>query len=174
MKVLVTGFGNFGTVNENPSEVLVKQLKSKYKDVEVFVFKGYKSIDDNLDALMTEHRPDVVLMFGLARKTHYVRLERIAKRPDRVTGTEQYRSTLPLAQIYKELTNKNIEVQYSDSAGSYWCNYLFYKVCQLRHADKTLMHGFIHIPDLSKYESAYKQELDLVTLGSTILNSVAK
>ena len=127
MSILVTGFEIFGNISENPSETLVKILNSNTK-VATFIFKGYKDIDDNLDSLLAEHNPDVILMFGLASKTPYVRLEQSAKRPPNISGEEQYPSTLPLAKIYDHLFDKGIEVRYSDSAGMYWCNYLFYKV----------------------------------------------
>ncbi len=173
MNILVTGFEDFGNVTENPSETLVNLLKQKYGDIETFIFKGYRSIDDNLNILLAKHNPDVVLMFGLASKTPYVRLERVATLPDKTKGEKSYSTRLPLKEIYTNIVSKDIEVKYSDSAGSYWCNYLFYKVCQLKSEDKTSLYGFIHIPNLSKYESVYKKNLDLSLLGSSILDSFA-
>lgn len=171
MNILVTGFGNFGNTTENPSQILVKLLKQKYDGLDTFIFKDYKSINDNVESLL-HHKPDIILMFGLASKTPYVRLEQNARRPDKLDGEEQYLGKLPLEKIYASLSDKNIEVRYSDSAGSYLCNYLFYKVCRLRRHNKSSQHGLIHIPSPSVYEQKYKKKLDLITLGTAVLDFV--
>lgn len=174
MNILVTGFGEFGNITENPSETLVSLLKQNHSKVDTYIFKGYKDIDDNLSSLLAKHKPNIVLMFGLASKTPYIRLERIARRPAKLIGEDHYPCTLPLSKIYKNLSDNGIEVQYSDSAGSYWCNYLFYKVCQSKYQDSSTLYGLIHIPNPSAYEQKYKKKLDLTTLGFIILDSVAK
>ena len=118
--LLITGFSNFGKVKNNPSETLVNFLKHKYQNkIDTYIFKGYKDIDDNL-GLLLEKSPTTVIMFGLASRTPYIRLEQVAKRPSRLkTGEKQYQGNLPLRVIYTKFVNNKIRVAYSNSAGDY-------------------------------------------------------
>jgi len=169
--LLITGFTNFGKVENNPSEILVNLLKQKYQNnIDCYIFKGYKDIDDNLEHLLSKS-PTTVIIFGLASKTPYVRLEKVAKIPSRLkTGEKQYRSNLPLREIYMKLVENNIRVAYSNSAGDYWCNYLFYKVSSAREHNQKYKQGFIHIPNLDAYNSINAKELNLLNFGSTIVD----
>lgn len=171
-QLLITGFSNFGSIRDNPSEILVNLLKRRYGDtIAVAIFKSYKDIDNSLEALITQTKPKAIVMFGLASKTPFVRLEQIARRPREVSlGEEQFESTLPLRKLYESLADQDIAVSYSNDAGDYWCNYLFYKVCELRQNDKSSVHGLVHIPNLQKYKSSYAKELDLLKLGVTVVD----
>lgn len=169
--VLVTGFSNFGNVTNNPSEKLVKLLAKQVNSINTYIFKGYKDIDENLQVVLNEFRPEIVIMFGLASRTPFVRLERFAVHKDNLEGEIQYESTLPLNRIYQHLISQRIETQYSDNSGSYWCNYLFYKAGSFLSNSDTI-YGFIHIPEPEKYKKTYGRNLDLFNLGITILDSV--
>lgn len=170
-KILVTGFGNFGNIDSNPSETLVNLLERKY-GINTYIFKGYEDIDDNLKQLLDRYTPAVILMFGLASRTPYIRLEQIANRPDKLDGQKIYRSTLPLRSIFENLVNNGFETAYSNDAGKYYCNYLFYKVSQLNVKKSHLQYGLVHIPKTDKYEFVYKKQLDLLKLGSTIVDAL--
>lgn len=169
-KILVTGFSNFGNSKDNPSERLVYELKHQRPEINVRIFKGYKDIDQSLESALNKYRPKVVLMFGLASRTPFVRLERVAKRPSKAKGKKLLNTTLPLKNIHDTLSSNGIVVDYSSDAGSYWCNYIFYKTCQLRKRDKDSVHGFIHIPNPAKYEKTFKKPLELTNLGLLTLD----
>lgn len=173
--ILVTGFSNFGTVKNNPSEILVNSLKQKYADkIDTYIFKGYKDIDCSLTELLNKS-PKIVIMFGLASRTPYVRLEQIAKKPNNISSSvEFYKNKLPLNKFYTELLKNNIAVAYSKDAGNYWCNYLFYKVSSLRNNNDNYTQGLIHIPDTNKYTKANNTSLNLLDFGSILINTLLK
>ena len=170
--MLVTGFSNFGSVVSNPSETLVNLLKLKYADsIDIHIFKGYKDINTSLENLLNQTKPKVIVMFGLASRTPFIRLEQTARRPKELAaGDEWHQTTLPLTKLYESLTDNDIAASYSNNAGSYWCNYLFYKVCELREKDKSSTHGLVHIPSLQTYKNTYGKELDLLIFGATIVD----
>ena len=112
-------------------------------------------------------------MFGLASRTPYIRLEQVAKRPKQIKlGEKQYRDKLPLRKIYMKLVENNFRVAYSNNAGDYWCNYLFYKVSALRSKDKNKYQGLIHIPNLDKYKEVNGKELNLLNFGLSIVDLI--
>jgi pyrrolidone-carboxylate peptidase len=172
MHILVTGFNNFGSINNNPSKQLVDELSKYYKDqIITYVFEcKYDEIDRQLPILLNKYRPGVIIMFGLANRSNVVRIEKKAKLPTRLRSfnfKKLYSSTLPNEKIYTRLKSVNIATKYSTDAGSYYCNYLFYKVCTLTKTNN--IHGFIHIPNKNLYYKLAGTELDLFSLGKNIV-----
>ena len=97
--VLVTGFGPFPGAPYNPTGPLVTRLarlrRPGLAGVTVIghVFAtSYAAVDRELPWLIARHRPDVVLMFGLAARTRGLRIETRARNalallPDAGGGT---------------------------------------------------------------------------------------
>ncbi len=86
LRILVTGFGVFPGAPFNPTQPLVKRLlrlrRPAFSDVELtgHIFPvTYKAVDRELPQLLTKHRPQALLMFGLANRTPYVRIETRAR-----------------------------------------------------------------------------------------------
>ncbi|MBE0701884.1 MAG: pyroglutamyl-peptidase I, partial [Afipia sp.] len=86
IRVLITGFGPFPGAPYNPTKKLVERLarlpRPAFSDVERIghVFPvSYRAVDAQLPALLAQHEPDVLLMFGLATRTPYVRIETRAR-----------------------------------------------------------------------------------------------
>lgn len=84
--VLVTGFGPFPGAPFNPTGPLVEKLlrlrRPAFADANLIghVFRtSYAAVDAELPALLKRHRPDVVLMFGLAARTPFLRIETCAR-----------------------------------------------------------------------------------------------
>ena len=80
--ILITGFGPFPGAPFNPTEALVRRLGARRRpalaDVRriVHVFPtSYAAVDRDLPGLLARHQPDVLLMFGLAARTPFVRIE---------------------------------------------------------------------------------------------------
>lgn len=80
--VLLTGFGPFPGARFNPSGPLAHGLarirRPAFADVRLIghVFATrYRAVDDELPALVVRHKPDAVLMFGLATRARHVRIE---------------------------------------------------------------------------------------------------
>src|SRR5258708_36388974 len=86
LRILITGFGPFPGAPYNPTQPLVNRLlrlrRPAFSDVEL---KGhifpvtYVAVDRELPQLLAKHKPDALLMFGLASRMSYVRIETRAR-----------------------------------------------------------------------------------------------
>ena len=167
-RVLITGFPPFPGAPVNPTQWLIETLQpADLNHVcelrSAIVPVDYAKVGDALNMLASEFDPHIVINFGLAAEAKGIRLERVARNeiaPNRVDnsgesptrkticdGEEELASGLPLETIADELERHNISVQWSDDAGGYLCNYIFYLgragLCQALNAQMT---GFIHVP----------------------------
>jgi pyroglutamyl-peptidase len=86
IRILVTGFGPFPGAPFNPTMPLVKRLtelrRPAFDDVELtgHIFHvTYATVDRELPELVARHRPQALLMFGLAGRTDHVRVETRAR-----------------------------------------------------------------------------------------------
>lgn len=165
-KILITGFEPFGGASINPALEAVNKLadceleNGKIVVCEVPVTR-YESIDTVIAAI-EEHQPDVVITVGQAGGRTAITPERVAINVDdfRIKdnggfqpvdepivegGPDAYFSTLPIKAITASLQEKGIPCQVSNTAGTFVCNHLFYGI-QHYLADKSIRHGFVHIP----------------------------
>ena len=74
--ILVTGFGPFPGAPFNPTGPLVQRLTRMQRPVlaEVKILAhvfptSYAAVDRDLPKLLAKHKPDALLMFGLATRT---------------------------------------------------------------------------------------------------------
>lgn len=169
-RILITGFSTFPGAPFNPTERLVGALSAAPASLgglgeihtEVLAVE-YESVPQRIDALGSAFSPEVAIHFGLSEKARGFTLERRARNaiaPDRVdnTGAQpeatmivpdggDVDSRLPLQDIHDALVARRLPVSWSDDAGGYLCNYLFYLSCgRLRPAFAPEMAGFIHVP----------------------------
>ena len=86
LRILVTGFGPFPGAPYNPTQPLVARLtrlrRPAFADVELshHIFPvTYKAVDRELPLALAQHQPHALLMFGLASRTGYVRVETRAR-----------------------------------------------------------------------------------------------
>ena len=124
----------------------------------------FAAADRRIRRLIREFRPEAVLCLGVAPKRDQISLERVALNldddslPDNAgrrragrrivpSGPAAYWSTLPLERMRKQLERQGIPVSYSNHAGTYLCNHVFYVA---RHEIERLGNGapcgFIHVP----------------------------
>jgi pyroglutamyl-peptidase len=78
--ILITGFGRFPGAPFNPSGPLALALAKRRRPAldgirrAVHIFEtSYAAVDRDLPKLIGRHKPDIVLMFGLAARTPSVR-----------------------------------------------------------------------------------------------------
>jgi pyroglutamyl-peptidase len=157
-KILLTGFEPFDNHTTNSSETIVKALVERLKFDSLILPVSYKSSIQALNQHLGKKKYDFILMFGQADRER-VCLERVAlnlkdaKIPDcdgifasgdRIDskGENAIFSELPLSQWIE-----NSEMIISNSAGTYVCNLLYYKVLQGSYGKKCL---FVHLPILKK------------------------
>jgi len=110
-------------------------------------------------------KPDVVLCVGQAEDRPGFSLEQIAvnlddaripdndgqepqRRPVIAGGPHSLDSTLPLSTILHDLESADIPAEFSQSAGSFVCNHVFYGLMHLLSERPGVRGGFIHIPCL--------------------------
>ena len=170
-RILITGFQPFPGAPYNPTEKLVARLlrlrRPALDDIERIghIFPvTYSAVDRELPALIAAHRPDALLMFGLASRTPFVRIETRARNtvtqiwPDAehtevlsrtiVDGAEATRRfgshTL---KLLRAALKTGIDARPSLSAGSYLCNYLSWRAIEATRASGgPRLAAFIHIP----------------------------
>jgi pyroglutamyl-peptidase len=171
-RVLVTGFSVFPGAPLNPTEHLIPLIEAERDryaalcEIVTDVYPvDYQSLPMRLQAACRERGPDIAIHFGLSARAQGITIERVARnalgvgRPDNTgfspaqahiaVGGEDYPSTLPVDALYENLAAAGLPVSYSDDAGDYLCNYIFYlaraKSCPGFAPD---MAGFIHVPPL--------------------------
>ncbi len=173
MRVLVSGFEPFAGGKINPTEKIVESIQKDeipYPNeitlesivLPVRFIDSYECLKEKINTF----NPDVIIAFGLASDRAAIELEEIAvntihsnipdnsgtiisKSPINQTGPEFYKSTLPLLGIEAKLKQEGLPVNLSKSAGTFVCNYLFYRMME-DNQDTQRLCGFIHVPHLAE------------------------
>jgi pyroglutamyl-peptidase len=71
-------------------------------------------------------------------------------------GPAWYAATLPHHQVSRALTARRIPHQYSEDAGGFVCNHVFYRACrEIAQSGRETLCGFIHFPDAVDLESGW-------------------
>lgn len=157
-RILITGFRPFPGAPYNPTEKLVDRLlrlrRPMLDDIERIghVFPvTYSAVDRELPALIAAHHPDALLMFGLATRTPFVRIETRARNtvtqlwPDAdhaqvrsrtiVAGSDSTRRFGPHTfKLLRAAQQTGIDARASLSAGYYLCNYLSWRAIEATRA----------------------------------------
>jgi pyroglutamyl-peptidase len=147
--ILITGFGRFLGSPVNPSGEIATRLAKRRRPAlagtrrvaHVFATR-YDAVDRELPALLAQEKPAIVVMFGVAGRARQVRIEeraqnRIALFPDagRLRPPGQtialhrgaVRNPLSLHRLVKAARSTGIAAVRSRNAGSYLCNYLYWR-----------------------------------------------
>jgi pyroglutamyl-peptidase len=173
LRILITGFGPFPGAPFNPTMKLVDRLthlrRPAFDDVELasHIFHvTYATVDRELPQLLKQHRPHALLMFGLADRTHFLRVETRARNavttifPD-ADGTRVGKGSIAAdadAMIFGPHTAKllraalatGIDARASRDAGAYLCNYLSWRAIEATQQDSgPELAAFIHVPLLA-------------------------
>jgi len=187
LRILVTGFEPFPGAPYNPTPPLVKRLmrlrRPALADVELssHIFPvTYRAVDCELPELLQRHRPQALLMFGLAARTSWVRVETRARNavtmlwPDadhaRVRkgsisgGTDAMMFGPHTAKLLRAARGTGIDARASRNAGSYLCNYLSWRAIEATCCDGgPLLAAFIHVPLLAREGTSRQKGLERIT-----------
>ncbi|MCK9909178.1 pyroglutamyl-peptidase I [Microbacteriaceae bacterium K1510] len=168
--ILVTGFGPFPGAPYNPTEVLVHALgklrRPALRDVTIVthVFPtSYAAVDRELPALLAKHKPDAVLMFGLAARTKYIRIETRARNalalmPDATSASLRrsqiareapaaQRLSAPVRQLLAAARQARLPAALSPDAGRYLCNYVSWRATEAAGQPwGPRLVAFVHVP----------------------------
>src|SRR5690242_46490 len=202
LRILITGFGPFPGAPFNPTQPLVSRLlrlrRPAFDDIEFssHIFPvTYKAVDRELPQLLATHRPQALLMFGLAARTQFMRIETRARnavtvlwpdadhaclRKGSINGDAQARMFGPhTAKLLRAALGTGVDARASRDAGSYLCNYLSWRAIEAtRRDDGPHLAAFIHVPLLARDGTAAKPEgislEDLVDAGEAMLAELVK
>lgn len=167
--ILVTGFGPFPGAPFNPTgplvEWLVRMRRPGPADVNIVahVFPtSYAAVERELPKLIVKHKPDALLMFGLAPRAKTIHIETracnaVALLPDASGAARTMKiapggpSTValpaPTMRLQSAVRAARVPVVRSYDAGRYLCNYLCW-----RGTEATTKPGgprlaaFVHVP----------------------------
>lgn len=185
LRVLVTGFGPFPGAPYNPTMPLVERLmqlrRPAFDDVALssHIFHvTYATVDRELPQLLAKRRPHALLMFGLAQRTPYLRVETRARNavttiwPD-ADGTRVRKRSIAhendalmfgphTAKLLRAALATGIDARASRDAGSYLCNYLSWRAIEAtQRNDGPHLAAFIHIPLLARDGAAKPGRISL-------------
>ncbi len=202
LRILITGFGPFPGAPFNPTMPLVERLmqlrRPAFDDVAraSHIFHvTYATVDRELPQLLAKHRPQALLMFGLATRTPYLRVETRARNavttiwPD-ADGTRVRKGSIAAdedalmfgphtARLLRAALATGIDARASRDAGSYLCNYLSWRAIEsTQHDDGPHLAAFVHVPLLARDGTAAKPggiNLEgLVDAGEVMLSELVK
>jgi pyroglutamyl-peptidase len=192
LRILITGFGPFPGAPFNPTMPLVARLlqlrRPAFSDVE---FSGhifpvtYVAVDRELPQLLAKHKPDALLMFGLASRTPHLRIETRARnavtmlwpdaahtsvRKGSIMGSADAKMFGPhTAKLLRAALGTGIDARASRDAGSYLCNYLSWRAIEATRADDgPRLAAFVHVPPLARDGSRRKGTQHRVTLEELV------
>ncbi|WP_316238697.1 pyroglutamyl-peptidase I [Bradyrhizobium sp. SZCCHNR1015] len=192
LRLLITGFGPFPGAPSNPTMPLVKRLAALRRpaladvDISSHIFHvTYDTVDRELPALIAERRPHALLMFGLAGRTSYLRIETRARNavtttfPDAdrhvarkgliVPGAHPISFGPHMSRLLRAARATGIDARASRDAGSYLCNYLSWRAIEAtRAADGPRLAAFIHIPPLPRSGTVLPQGSPRITLDALV------
>jgi pyroglutamyl-peptidase len=203
LRILITGFGPFPGAPFNPTMALVKRLtqlrRPAFADVELtgHIFHvTYTTVDRELPELVARHRPQALLMFGLADRTAHLRIETRARNavttlfPDAdrnrarkgsiMDGADALTFGPHTAKLLRAADGTGIDARASRDAGSYLCNYLSWRAIEATwQPGGPVLASFIHVPlvvrDRAAREGASAITLEqLVDAGEAMLIEVVK
>jgi pyroglutamyl-peptidase len=157
----------------------------------------YSAVDRQLPELLKARRPQALLMFGLAARTRYVRIETRAKNAVTMLWPDAGRSRARKASIsggadammfgphaaklLRAALGTGIDARASRDAGSYLCNYLSWRAIEATRSDHgPRLAAFAHVPLIgrdgaSHHKGAARITLDeLVDAGEAMLLEMVK
>ncbi len=172
-KVLITGFGRFPGAPSNPTTPLVARLVRTARrhglDCVAHVFATrYAAVDRELPALIARHRPDAIVMFGLAGRRRHVSIEMFARNrmstwfPD-AGGVAAARATIAagappslrgraaFSRLLAAARATRVRTRLSRDAGKYLCNYVYWRALEAAAQPEGPRRAvFIHVPPVGK------------------------
>lgn len=171
-RVLITGFGPFPGVPDNPSAWLAATLAEQRLpefdgELHMRVLSTEWRPTQLIPRLYEALQPHVMIHFGVDRRAKALRIERFAHnraapRADasgalpsgsliHPEGADRHETQIPAVTLAAHLRRRGISAVASRSAGSYLCNFLYYHSLDwARRQDNASLALFVHIPLLQR------------------------
>jgi pyroglutamyl-peptidase len=205
LRILITGFGPFPGAPFNPTQPLVARLlrlrRPALADVELsgHIFPvTYTAVDRELPQLLARYRPHALLMFGLATRTRYLRIETRARNAVTTLWPDADRSRARkgsiaahadammfgphTARLLRAADSTGVDARSSRDAGSYLCNYLSWRAIEATCSEGgPRLAAFVHVPLVARGGTArcngaiHRMTLEaLVDAGEALLLEMVK
>jgi len=198
LTILVTGFGPFPGAPFNPTGLLAQRAtrarRPALADVKIITHifpTSYAAVDRELPSLIAKHKPDALLMFGLAPRASGLRVETRARNtlgllPD-AGGASLGRWTIAIGKpasiklrtpdraLLAALRGLRPRATLSRDAGRYLCNYLCWRASETASiSTRPRFTTFIHVPPVRrgprrKRDKALASLNDLTVAGTRAL-----
>lgn len=153
MRLLITGFGPFRDLEENPSSLLAHELASGLEGAEARTLEvSWEAVKEFTEGVFSEF--DGILMLGVSAKAQTLMLEGVGRNtaspsPDvrgDVWGPGPLDASAPsllASSLWQGRSPEPGRWEWSVDAGGYLCNALLFQML-LRHPE--LPAGFVHVP----------------------------
>ena len=179
LRVLLTGFGPFPGIPDNPSARLAEALAATSSALDCDLHwqvlpTEWETVAALVPALHETLQPHVMIHFGLSECSKTFRIERSAhnrtaprhdakgalpssalvlpQRPDRLD------TRLPAAVLAAHLRAQGLAATTSHSAGSYLCNFLYYLSLEWgSRQESPPIVLFVHIPQTSAQDGPFSE-----------------
>jgi pyroglutamyl-peptidase len=171
VKVVVVGFGPFPGVTKNPSGKLALDVAHSkriaamgVKTSGIVIPTVYREVFSILSRLLAKDKPDIVLLFGLAGSTPYLRVEtravnaantmladaageKPAQRSLALGSPQTLNVRAPLRRLLAAARGAGVRAKLSVDAGRYICNAAFFHCLDAaRRTGAPKLVAFVHIP----------------------------
>jgi pyroglutamyl-peptidase len=199
--ILVTGFGPFPGAPFNPTAALVTRLarlrRPALADVKIVphIFPTrYAAVERDLPRLIAKHKPDALLMFGLASRAKTLRVETRARNALTLladaSGSEPRRHAImagvapaipmpaPTRRLLAAIRSTGVPAVLSRDAGRYLCNYLCWRATETAGKQGgPRLAAFVHVPAIARSarRPGKRRRLsadDLARAGAAVLAAV--
>jgi pyroglutamyl-peptidase len=200
--ILITGFGPFPGSPYNPTGPLVQRLARLRRPslagvkIAAHIFPtSYAAVDRELPEIIARYKPDALLMFGLAPRARWLRIETRARNsvallPD-VSGVALARHTIqthgptdlpmpaPAQTLLAAVRTTRVPAALSRDAGRYLCNYLCWRAAEaVNKKNGPRLAVFVHVPKTARFTQRPRKNRgltlnDLTRAGGAVLAAVA-
>jgi pyroglutamyl-peptidase len=179
--LLITGFGRFPGAAFNPSaRIALRTAQARRPAFDgirrvAHVFPtSYAEVDRALPALLARHRPDGIVMFGLAARAKQIRIETRARNrtsvlfPD-ADGVAAERAAIvlrapsalsgraPFLRFLRAAKNAGAAASLSRNAGGYVCNYAYWRGLEAAAKPRgPRLVVFVHVPRIGSRRAAMR------------------
>jgi pyroglutamyl-peptidase len=165
--ILLTGFEPFGGAERNPSQEIARALDGRAiagrRVVGAVLPCVFGRAGTELQRLLRKHQSAVVVCLGLAESRAEITPERVAinvddaripdnggqapaDRPVIRGAPAAYWSTLPVKAMVAALHSRGVPASVSNSAGTFVCNHVFFRLLHALRRRPGVRGGFVHLP----------------------------
>jgi pyroglutamyl-peptidase len=184
IRVAVAGFGPFPGVPKNPSAEIVgaiakmQRFRAANIALDTAIFPTAYGAAETVLEIMIAKKPDAIVLFGVAGKAKYIRVETIARNRASVLHPDHTRFTPATRKLAKDgnarlklrgpamkmraaIRATGAKAELSNNAGNYLCNAVFYRaLASTAGLTPPPLTFFIHVPPIGTRTFSMRMLID--------------